>query len=57
LITSYIPSEIVQFPVYEIIPYPDENSNILTENIFDKYFLMKIKYLTQEKEKLYLMNV
>jgi len=39
LIISIIPSKIGKHPVFEIIPYPDQNNNILTENVFDKYFL------------------
>jgi len=30
LIISQTPSEIVKSPVFEIIPYADENNNILT---------------------------
>jgi len=48
LIISNIPSEIVKSPVFEIIPYPGENNNILTENILNIYFLYKDKIFNKE---------
>jgi len=48
LIISHIPSEIVKSPVFESIPYPDENNNILTENILYKYFLYEDKIFNKE---------
>jgi len=52
LIISHIPSEIIKSPVFEIIPYPDENNNILTENILDKYFLYEDKIFNKETGKI-----
>jgi len=52
LIISHIPSEIVKSPVFEIIPYPDENDNILTENILDKYFIYEDKVFNKETGKI-----
>jgi len=50
LINSHIPSEIVKSPVFETIP--DENNNILTENILDKYFLYEDKIFYKETGKI-----
>jgi len=47
LITSHIFSEIVRSLFFEILPYPDDN-NILTENIFEKYFLYEDKFFNKE---------
>jgi len=52
MIISHIPSEIVKSPVFEIILYPDENNNILTENILDKYFLYDDKIFNKETGKI-----
>jgi len=52
LIIFHIPSEIVKSPVFEIIPYPDENNNILTEKILDKYFLYEDKIFNKETGKI-----
>jgi len=52
LIISHISSEIVKTPVFEIIPYPDEDNNILTENILDKYFLYEDKIFNKETGKI-----
>jgi len=52
LIISHIPSEIVKSPVFDIIHYPDENNNILTENLLDKYFLYEYKVFHKETGKI-----
>lgn len=38
LIISHIPREIIKTPIFEILPYPDPEKNILTENSHDKYY-------------------
>jgi len=45
-------SEIVKSRVFEISPYPDENNNILTKNILDKYFLYEDKIFNKETGKI-----
>jgi len=51
LIISHISSEIVKTPVFEIIPYPDEDNNILTEIYLINISSMKIKYLIKKQGK------
>jgi len=52
LIISHIPPEIVKSTVFEIILYPDENSNILIENIFDKYYSYEDEIFNKETGKI-----
>nr|AAC33319.1 envelope protein [Drosophila virilis] len=52
LIISHIPREIIKSPVFEIIPYPDENNNILTEIAHEKYFTQDKKVYSRETKKL-----
>jgi len=39
IIISHIPREIKNLPVYEILPYPDENNKILQDNTQNKYYV------------------
>lgn len=39
LIISHIPSEVTKVPIFQIVPYPDEHNYILTEQIFDKFYI------------------
>lgn len=39
LIISHIPRTIIKTPIYKILPYPDQNQNIITETLHDKYYI------------------
>jgi len=39
LIISHVPSEVTKVPIFQIVPYPDEHNYILTEQIFDKFYI------------------
>jgi len=52
LIISHIPREIINTPIFEIVPYPDANRNILTEIIHDKYFIQNNKVYSEKTQDL-----
>jgi hypothetical protein len=52
LIISQIPREIIKTPIFEIVPYPDKENNILTETIHDKYFSHNNQTYTADSQSL-----
>lgn len=51
LIISHIPRDIIKTALFNIVPYPDKDNNILIENVNDKYYIQDNQVYKQNSGK------